>query len=136
MINSAAFGRLLLAITASLVISGCASITPDNRSPEEIVAERAQAWADALLEGDLSGAYAFTSPSYRQFASVGRYNARIHGTSRWTSANVDSVTCEPEVCTVRIWVEYSVPQLGVEARRPRDYRWVQSEGAWWLYVSP
>jgi hypothetical protein len=132
------FDSFRLPVLVMLVgfLPGCASLTPDNRPPEEIVAERAQGWADALLEGNLQGAYEFTSPSYRQFASVGRYNARIQGAARWTKADVDTVTCEPEVCTVRIWVEYSVPQLGVEARRPRDYRWVLSEGAWWLYVSP
>lgn len=126
----------VLAIVFSLVfLAGCSSLARNSATPEAVVAERAQAWADSLLAGNLQGAYEFTSPGYRQFASVGRYHARIAGAGRWSTANVESVECEPKMCIVEIWVEYRVEHLDVDVRRPREYRWIQTEGNWWLYVS-
>lgn len=131
--------KALYSIASVLVVvflAGCSSLLSDSRSPEEIVAQRAQAWADALLAGSLEGAYEYTSPGYRQFASVGWYNARIAGAGRWSAAEVESVECEPELCNVVIWVEYRVEHLDVDVRRPREYRWIYSDNNWWLYVSP
>lgn len=125
----------MLAISGA-VLAGCETLGLDNRPPEEIVAQRAQAWADALLEGNLKRAYKYTSPNYRKFATLGRYNARVEGTSRWDTAQVDRVECETEACTVTFYLEYDAPHMKVQIRRPREYRWVRVENRWWLYVPP
>ena len=115
--------------------SGCAGLgKQEDLPPEEAVRLRAQAWADALLARDLAGAYAFTSPNYRQYASPGSYNMFVGGSASWTSAVVDSVQCEDEVCDVRVMIEYRLPQYKVSNRRPLDYKWLKVDGAWWLYV--
>ena len=136
MFDRKAFSRgFLMAVLAALA-TGCATLGVDNRPPEEIVAERAQAWADALLKDDHEAAYAFTSPGYRQFATPDKYHARVAGTSRWTVAEVGDVSCEESACTVRMVVEYPGYRDTVDVRRSRQYRWVESEGQWWLYVTP
>ena len=115
--------------------SGCASLgKQQDLPPEEAVRLRAQAWADALMARDVAGAYAFTSPNYRQFSSAKGYNVNVAGSGNWTSAVVDSVQCTEEVCDVRVMVEYTLRQYKMSSRRPLDYKWVRAEGDWWLYV--
>ena len=126
--------KLLIAVPVmALALVSCSDVKP--LSPEEAVTQRAQGWLDALLDGNLEGAYAFTSPSYRQSATAGRYHARIEGAGRWTTGAVDRATCKDSVCEVRIIVEYEIPQMGVHNRRPLDYVWIEVDGQWWLYVS-
>lgn len=125
---------LVLALAAA---GGCVQLgLKEDLPPEEKVRIRAQAWLDALLTHDLHGAYELTSPNYRKFADAGRYNARVQGTSVWDRGEIDTVVCEEASCTVRIIVEYRAERMKVDIRRPREYKWVESEGEWWLYVPP
>jgi hypothetical protein len=108
-----------------------------SSSPEQtesIVRERAQAWADALIDGDLEGAYVFTSPNYRQIATSGGYHARVAGAAGWDTAKVDQIQCSEIVCKVKFIVEYRVEHMNVDVRRPLDYKWIEFEGEWYLYV--
>jgi hypothetical protein len=124
---------LLLAV---LITGGCgdpgAGQSADSR--EAIVRERAQAWADALLAGDLDVAFSYTSPVYRQFSRPGAYHARVGGAGNWRAAEVEQVTCSEEYCTVIVMIDYYIPQMDIENTRPLEYRWVEHEGQWWLYV--
>jgi hypothetical protein len=121
----------LLAATGGM--TGCAT-TGVQAPPEEAVKLRAQAWADELLAHDFQGAWEFTSPSYRQFTPVDKYKARNLGTSRWTSAKVYSVSCEDDVCDVTLEVEYKIPRLNMSNKRALEYKWLETEGNWWLHV--
>ena len=77
--------RVLL-LVAVLASAGCAVL--DNRPPEQVVAERAQAWADALLDSDLEGAWALTSPGFREHTAPEGYFRYIAGAGRWTGAEL------------------------------------------------
>lgn len=127
--------RVLVMLVSLAALFGCATSMNANLAPDEIVAKRAQGWADALLNKDLQGAYEYTSPNYRSYASVGRYNARVAGTVVWDKAEVYKVQCDSELCDVWIMVEYTSQRTGVEVRRPREYQWVQVKGQWWLHVA-
>jgi hypothetical protein len=117
--------------------SGCAELgLRSNLPPEEVVRERAQTWADELLAGDIEGAWALTSPSYRQFSSWKQYFTFVQGSGRWTSATVDSVKCAEDVCDVSLMVEYEVKRMGMTNRRGLDSKWVKVDGDWWLHVPP
>ena len=129
-VNSAFKFLLVLPVLAIVLLVACA----EPMSPEEAVRERAQEWLDALINGDLEGAYAYTSPSYRQMSTAGRYHARVEGAGSWDVGEIGKVTCEEEVCQVTSIVEYEVRQMGVRNRRPLDYKWIRVEGEWWLYV--
>jgi hypothetical protein len=116
-------------------VGGCASVgTQSQLPPEEIVRLRAQAWADDLRAADIEGAWAFTSPTYRQFSTADQYHFLVLGSARWTSAVVDSVKCAEDVCDVGIMVEYHIPRLKLSNRRVLEYKWVEAEGDWWLHV--
>ncbi len=116
------------------VLSACGGQS-EPVSPSEQVSERAQAWANALMAKNLEAAFEYTTPAYRKFATTGHYHARIAGASRWTSAKVGKVECNVEdLCSVRMVVEYDIPHMGVKNSRSLDYRWVKSEGQWWIYV--
>ena len=128
--NMVSFTFKFLPVLAIMLLAACA----EPLTPEEAVRQRAQGWMDALLEKDVAGAYRYTSPNYRQFASAGRYNARVAGASNWDAGSLDAITCEQNVCTVIFIVEYEIKKMGIQSRRPMEYRWVEIEGEWWLYV--
>ena len=122
-----------LSLLGMILIAGCGGAGQTGTN-EDIVKERAQSWADALLRKDLDSAFALTSPTYREFAKPGHYHARIAGAGNWTTAEVDRVTCEEGFCNVRMVVEYEIKHMQVKNRRPLDYRWAEVDGEWWLYV--
>ena len=124
--------RIFAGILAAAVV-GCAE-EPPPPTPEEVVRERAQAWADALLAKDLEAAYQFTSPNYRQFSAVGKYHARVAGAGNWREAAVADVDCSEQICDVKMIVKYYIPQMKMVNETRLDYRWVELDGAWWLYV--
>lgn len=118
-----------------LALAGCSSIgSVGNKAPEDLVRERAQAWADAASSGDWRLAYTYTSPGYRQTATAGRYHAQIAGARSWLSATVRDVECVESSCKVTFILEYKAREMDMIIRRPRQYTWVESEGQWWLYI--
>jgi len=123
-----------LGLARAVLLSGCAGLGTD-RPAEEVVRERAQAWADALLDDDLKAAYQYTSPGYRSYATAGTYHARVAGAGRWKKAEVRQVTCVEKACEVTFTLEYRSPKAGADVRRLRQYRWINLKGQWWLYVS-
>lgn len=132
-LNMRALTLPLLLICCSVILSNCATLGLQG-TPEEIVTKRAQAWVDALLDGNLAKAYKYTSPNYRQYATVGRYNARVEGTGNWQKAKVTKVECEEFACKVVIQVEYPAQGMKIQIKRPREYKWVAVDRQWWLFV--
>ncbi len=130
--------NLLASVGLAVIVSvatGCAGLgMKSNLPPDEVVRERAQAWADDLLAGKVEGAWALTSPSYRQFASAEQYKAQVAGSRRWTSAVVNSVKCAEDVCDVGLLVDYHVQRLGMSNQSMLEQKWVQVDGDWWLHV--
>ncbi len=114
-------------------LPACSNVT---NTPEAIVAERAQGRWDALIKGDLKGAYEFLSPGYRQAMPFSRYEQKIHGVGMWQAARVSKVVCQqPDVCeaTVNVDVRLIVPRIRepIESTNPVYERWVNIDGEWW-----
>lgn len=119
------------------VACGCAELgMQSNMPPDQVVRQRAQAWADSLLAGDIEGAWKLTSPSYRQFSSWKQYYNFVQGSGRWNSATVDSVQCVEDVCDVSVMVEYEIKRMGVTNQRDLEFKWIKVDGDWWLHVPP
>lgn len=133
---SAGLLALLVALAGGCDRVGSKRDLPVEVPVEEVVRLRAQVWADALLAGDFEGAYALTSPGYRQFSSVGRYSSEVLGASNWNSAVVDAVECDTQegICSTVIMVEYEIARLKMKNTRPLNYKWLEADGEWWLYV--
>lgn len=122
-------------VLVTMLVVGCSdSGAKRHKSPEEAVTVRAQAWADHLLEGNLEGAWAYTSPQFRALSSSKDYTRQVLGSGRWNSAVVDSVQCAEEVCDVKIAIEYEIKQMKITNQRHLDYKWVLVDGEWWLHV--
>lgn len=126
-----------LTATLLLTLAACGPdpSVVDERTSEEIVQERAQARWNALIEGDLEQAYAFTSPAYRSSTTLNRFQARLGSSIRRTEAVVSEVECEPDRCDVVVMVTYTAPQLNTENTRPLSETWVRSDDEWWIHLN-
>ncbi len=116
----------------ALVLCGCSSLGP-QKTDEEIVAERAQSWLNALLDKKVHRAWEFTSPGYRASSTPGAYMKHVAGAGSWKEAEVQHVECEEERCEVRYLITYELPQFGVKNTRPLNSVWIKVNDKWWLY---
>lgn len=129
------FRVAVLAVLAAALLAGCA----DNRPPEEIVAERAQARWDALVAGDYAAARAYYTPGFRETSTAEEFAAEMSARPvKWTAAEVFEVTCESDAarCEARSRVRYSTPAVmpGVGPMKSvsgSTETWIQIDGDWW-----
>jgi hypothetical protein len=124
----------LAAALAGLAVAACATITVDS-APElkqKVVAERAEARWQALIKGDVAGAYAFLSPASKKATPQQAYVSSIKP-GLWRKAKVDKVNCEAEVCTVQLAITYDARMMkGITT--PIWESWVIEDGsAWYVY---
>lgn len=129
-------GRILLMIAAMFLVS-CASMQP--RPAEEVVADRAMAQANALMDLDFEEAKSYTTPAYRESPRSRAFMAEHSGASFWQSVSVRWVKCEdapePEVCDVRLLVNMmKPPAMKAPVTIPRDATWILVEGEWYSVV--
>lgn len=121
-------------LVATLLMSACSIL--DTRTPEDIVAERAQARLDTLRARDYGGSYEYTTPGYRSTESVGQYGTRYVGASMWTGARVVRVECEdvepPKYCKSVVRIDFKAPQFG-HSHTHKFEDWVKISGDWYLY---
>lgn len=117
-------GVLMAAVAA---LAGCAVLGP--RTPEQVVAERAQERWNDLVKGDFKAAYAFLSPGSKSVQTVDKYVAGLR-TGFWKGATVDKVECgTPETCDVSLTIEYEF--MGRRTKTPLLEGWVREGSNWW-----
>jgi hypothetical protein len=97
---------LLLGICSGLLLlSACATTVPT----EDIIKERATARWNALLHGDLAGAYEFLSPGFRSSVSSIQYPRSILiKRVIWTGAQFIGSDCTETSCKVKILLDYTL----------------------------
>jgi predicted small lipoprotein YifL len=126
-----------LAVSVAVLLAGCASNSSMNLPPEERVAERAQAHADALMALDYKAAVQFTTPSFQAGPLARRYPSRYAGSRYWEDVEITKVSCEPieapDSCVVRSIISSNMPELGGVTPVTRDRTWVEIDGEWFLY---
>ena len=121
---------------AAVILSGCAgfwiSKDSDPAAKEKVVAERAEARWQALIKGDLDGAYAFLSEGSKATTPLSVYKAKIKP-GIWRQARVDKVECEVEVCRAKLTVTIDNKLMkGIPV--PLDENWIIEKGsAWYVY---
>ena len=115
-------------LLAVLMFSGCA-----QKTAEEVVFERSQTQLNLLMEGDFAAAYDYTTPGYREVATLGDFITRRMGVSNWTAAVVDSVTCEPDICHVITSISYERKSLNLKNTKALKEKWLKINGKWYLY---
>ena len=123
-----------LLAACALALAGCAALQPVT--PESIVTQRVeQRWA-ALIDGNLEKAWEFTQPGFRAIVMQKDYRKRFGSAGQWKNAQVHSVQCESERCTVRLRLTSLVlvpPRANREVAGYVDEVWVRDEGQWWYY---
>jgi hypothetical protein len=126
--------KIALVVCVLLLLSACAA--PENKqSPIE---ERVTARWDALLAGDLAGAYEYLSPGYRSSVSSLQYQRTVLLQQiKYTSAKYLSSECEESTCNVRVLVGFTVygalPGVkSFDGTRNIDESWVQVDGNWYM----
>ena len=109
----------------------------EPKTPEQIVAERAQARWDALLAGDFETAYSFASPSYRDIVDAVRFQQSLGGHASWLGAKVREVTCREDVCEAMVRLKYRSPlPPRMEFETDDIERWLSEDGEWWIFLKP
>lgn len=124
--------RAALVATCAL-LAACAGMGAP-KTPEEVVAQRAQAHMDLLLAGNFEKALNYTTPAYRTGRGITDYTRRHAGTGSWNKAEVSSVTCTGDRCEVAIEVTYQTFGSGFENTRSREERWIRVDGSWFVYL--
>ena len=140
-VTVAGWRQVAAAVVAAVTlgVAGCASApagqAPDGATPaarEELVTSRALARWDALIKGDVKGAYAYLSPASRAVTSLERYQAKTN-TSSFRSIKLDRVSCETESCRVRLWLTFD-HRMMQSVVTPIEETWVFDGGqAWFVY---
>lgn len=127
-------GRRVFAGFVFLAVSACSAL--DGRTPEEVVADRAQERLDTLMKGDYEASYQFTTPGYRSTEGPGRYGTRWAGVGMWLSAEVKSVKCtgdeQVDRCRVGVEVLYKAVRFDPTTTFLAE-DWLLINNNWYLY---
>jgi hypothetical protein len=124
------------AMAAAVGLAGCAGmqgpLSAETKAEvkQERVAARAQGRWDALIKGDLDGAYAYMSPASKASMPLDLYKAK-HKVGMYRTIKVDKVACEAEVCTVALTLTYDFKQSRGIAT-PLTEKWIISQGQAWF----
>ena len=127
---------VLVTVAVVMLLAGC-----QPAPPEETVEERAQARWDLILDNEFEKTYELYSPGYRQTVDVYAHVMEMRNRPiRYTGARVESAECEPEICKVRVRVEYRATGapagLGrVPGNRVITEDWIRSNDRWWYAPS-
>jgi hypothetical protein len=111
-------------------LAGCAAAP--EQAPEAAVQARAQGRWDALVKGDIGGAYAFLSPGSRAVLDADSYRDSVRR-GFWKSAKVQRAECSSaDACEVSVEIEYEF--RGSRVKTPLQESWIRQEGNWWYVL--
>ena len=124
-------------MTVAAAVALLAACSRFEASPEERVAERAAARWDAMIARDAERAYGFISPGMRSTIPLHVFEGQVNSRAIIRKkADVASVSCEAEVCTVKVDLTYvymggMTALVGQETESSLTERWIATEGDWW-----
>lgn len=128
----------MLAACSVMTLVACASM--GSKTPSELVQQRAGERWQALIAGDLSKAYSYTTTGFRALVSLEAYRGRIGSAAKWVGAEVNKVDCaEAAKCQVKIRLDFQ-PVIGGKPSGSSystylDETWLLEEGQWSIYQS-
>lgn len=121
-----------------LIFAGLSLIACEEPlTPEQRVAQRANARWQAMIAGEYEKAYGYLSPGFRLKVKDFTYRNRFAGKTTFRSAKISGVVCEQDSCQVTVDTEYTVhaiPPFAMDLDRPGkdNERWVLLDKEWWL----
>lgn len=117
-----------------LLLSACAT----TLSTENTIENRAAARWDALLSGDLAGAYEYLSPGYRSSVTSLQYQRQVLlSRVKWTAARYIASDCTETTCKVTISLDYTIygalPGVtSFSSTQEIKESWVKADGNWYF----
>ncbi len=122
-------------LCAVLTLSACASLGGGN--PQEQVRQRATQRWQALVAGEFSRAYTYTTPAFRAVISVDAYRSRFGAAVTWLGAEVTRVECpEADKCTTQLRIEFRPTMSRKSSDKVSTYldeTWLFEGGQWWYF---
>ena len=141
MFKSFALARIAGLLAAAALLAACSPpAEDDSRSPEEIVAERAQAWWQAHIDKDFGAAWELATPGFREATRREIFiDSRSIGNFRFLEADVVQVECEEQLCEATVDVYYQpVGAPGalakMKTKTTNREKWLKIDGQWWRSV--
>ena len=129
----------LAGLVGCLLLAACATTSRDVA--EQQLRERSMARWDALLSGDLAGAYEYLSPATRSSVSSLQYQRSILlQRVIWKGAEYIEENCQETTCKVKISLDFVVQGAlpGVQSfadTQVVDETWLLVDGTWY-FVPP
>ena len=127
--------RVFGAIVVVTLLSACSGTTTKSSgvSLEQRSVERWQ----KLIDGDLTGAYAYLSEGTRSVMTAEQYASSLRGRQiKWTGIEFTEEICKSETqCIARLLLSYTyaMPAVGeVNSRQPLSEDWVKTNGVWYF----
>ena len=100
------------ALCATLSLVACAGL--GTSTPEKQVSQRANERWHALVAGEYSQAYDYSTAGFKSVVAVDAYPARFGNSVKWVGNEVVTVKCpEPDKCSVNMRIDYK-PMMGKE----------------------
>ena len=121
-------------VLAALSLAACATV---GTAPQDQVRQRANERWKALVAGEFSKAYNYSTAGYRAVVKPDDYRGRIGSAVKWVDADVVNVKCEDKTkCTATVRIEYK-PILGGSVDGNFDTHvdevWLYEEGNWSIF---
>ena len=137
-LTAGVIGSAGVVVLLAALLSGCDGFLSDPKTPEEVVAERAQARWEALIAGQWESAYSFASPAYRSMVDVDGFRRRQGGKTLALGSTVRKVECDGEACEAVVRLKFRPPVPQIKSVLETDYkeRWVLDDGDWWIFLTP
>lgn len=129
-------GKAVACTALVSVLGACAALQP--KTPEELVAQRAEARWAALVAGEFERAWTYTQPGYKAVVAQKNYAKNFGAAATWRGAQIHEVNCEPERCKVRIRLTTQLNMPRFSKQEMVGYlteTWVREDGQWWFYQS-
>lgn len=133
----AAAGSRRVALATLLVagLAGCSSLAGLGKTPEEIVAARAEARWRAVIAGDWEAAYHFSTPSFRSAVPLAGYMNMLRSVVTRKDVAVREVKCADGACEAKIRLFFVPPMSkGVTLDTEVSERWIEDGGIWYIYT--
>lgn len=142
MFKSFTLARIAGLLAAAALLAACSPpAEDDSRSPEEIVAEREQAWWQAHIDKDYGAAWELATPGYRQATSRDMFiENRSVENFKFLDVELRTIDCEEKLCETVTDVSYRPvgappPMSRAEMKTTSQAKWLNIDGQWWRSVS-
>jgi len=126
-----------ISLCAAMTLSACASL--GGNDPEILVRQRAAERWQALVAGEFTRAYGFSTPSYRAVVSADEFRNRNGGAVKREGSEVVAVKCpETTRCIATIRIDFRPlfgGRFGDKINTHIDETWLLEDGQWWVFQS-